>query len=177
LVRAWLRRQDRMIACEREPNAARALADRMQGDRRIKAVTIDGYTALNAYVPPPERRGLVLIDPPFEQADELERLVQALSGAHRKWPGGVYMLWYPIKNPRETASFARRLAGLGIARTLRVEFSLPPRDDERLRGSGLILVNPPWTLHDELGVLLPALAQALGTSGAATRLDWLMPPI
>jgi 23S rRNA (adenine2030-N6)-methyltransferase len=176
LLRGWLRRQDRMIVCEREPNAAQALAAGMQGDRRIKAVAIDGYVALNAYVPPPERRGVVLIDPPFEQADELDRLGQALSGAHRKWPSGVYVLWYPIKDAHATASFARRLAGLSIARILRVEFSLPSRGDDRLRGAGLIVVNPPWTLHDELGVLLPALAQALGGTAGGTRLDWLVPP-
>jgi 23S rRNA (adenine2030-N6)-methyltransferase len=174
LVRGWLRPQDRMVVCEREPKAANALAAAMQGDRRIKAVAIDGYMALNAYVPPPERRGLVLIDPPFEQADEFDRLGQALSAAHRKWPGGVYVLWYPIKDARAIAAFARRLAGLSIARILRVEFSLPARGDDRLRGSGLIVVNPPWTLHDELATLLPALARALGGTGeGATRLDWL----
>ena len=106
----WLRTQDRLIACEREPDAARALAARMRGDKRVKAIAIDGYTALNAYVPPPERRGLVLIDPPFEQADEFDQLAQALAGAHRKWPTGIYMLWYPVKDARETAAFARRLA-------------------------------------------------------------------
>ena len=79
LVRHWLRAQDRMIACEAEPAAARALADRMRGDNRVKPVAIDGYTALNAYVPPKERRGLVLIDPPFEQPDEFARLAQALA--------------------------------------------------------------------------------------------------
>jgi 23S rRNA (adenine2030-N6)-methyltransferase len=174
LVRCWLRPADRMIACEREPTAARALAERMQGDRRIKAIAIDGYMALNAYVPPPERRGLVLVDPPFEQTDEFDRLADALSAAHRKWPGGVYLLWYPIKNDAETAAFARRLAALAIARILRVEFSLPSRGDDRLRGAGLIVVNPPWTLPDELGVLLPALAQVLGAApGGTTRLDWL----
>jgi len=178
LVRSWLRRQDRLVVCEREPAAARALGDHMGADSRIRTVAIDGYTALNAYVPPPERRGLVLIDPPFEATDEFDRLGAALSGAHRKWPTGVYMLWYPIKNVRETASFARRLAGLAIARILRVELSLAARGDDRLRGSGLIVVNPPWTLHDELGVLLPALAQILGgTPAGATRLDWLVPPL
>jgi 23S rRNA (adenine2030-N6)-methyltransferase len=176
LVRCWLRRDDRLIACEREPNAARALAEHMRGDRRIKAVAIDGYMALNAYVPPPERRGVVLVDPPFEQTDEFERLAEALSAAHRKWPTGVYLLWYPIKTADEAATFARRLAALAIARILRVECSLPARGDDRLRGAGLIVVNPPWTLHDELGVLLPALAQALGGAGSTTRTDWLVPP-
>jgi 23S rRNA (adenine2030-N6)-methyltransferase len=174
LVGTWLRAQDRLVVCEREPVAARALAARMRADKRVKAIAIDGYTALNAYVPPPERRGLVLIDPPFEQADEFDHLAQALAGAHRKWPTGIYMLWYPVKDARETAALARRLALAGIARTLRAELELAARGEDRLRGSGLIVVNPPWTLPDELGVLLPALAQALGGAPkGGVRLDWL----
>ena len=85
----------------RAERRARAVA-RLRGDNRAKAVAIDGYTALNAYVPPKERRGLVLIDPPFEQPDEFEQLAQGLAGAHRKWPTGIYALWYPIKDDRET---------------------------------------------------------------------------
>jgi 23S rRNA (adenine2030-N6)-methyltransferase len=175
LMQHWLRPQDRLIACEREPTAARALAAVLRGDKRAKALAIDGYTALNAYVPPKERRGLVLIDPPFEQADEVVSLAQGLAGAQRKWPTGIYVLWYPIKDARESERFARRLARLGIPRILRAEFVLPVRE-ERLRGSGLILVNPPWTLEAELAVLLPALAGALdeaSNKGASTRIGWL----
>src|SRR4051812_14545224 len=169
-----LREQDRLVACEREPNAARALAGFVHGDVRAKAVQIDGYTALNAYVPARERRGLVLIDPPFEQADEFERLVRALAAAHRKWPTGIYALWYPIKNLRETAAFARSIAASGVARVLRAELTLARVGNARLGGSGLIVVNPPWRLEEELSVLLPALAEGLGAAPAgATRLDWL----
>ena len=100
LVRALLRPQDRLLACELEPNAAAALARYLAGDRRSKALAIDGWTALNAYVPPKERRGLVLIDPPFEDAGDFARLGQALEAAHRKWPSGIYLLWYPIKERR-----------------------------------------------------------------------------
>jgi 23S rRNA (adenine2030-N6)-methyltransferase len=174
LVRAWLRTQDRMIACEREPGAARALTAQMRADTRIKTVAIDGYTALNAYVPPKERRGLVLIDPPFEQADEFDRLGDALAAAHRKWPTGIYLLWYPIKDARATLTFFRRLARLGIPRILRAELERGgARDPLRLAGSGLILVNPPWRLEAELTVLLPGLAQALGAGRAGARVDWL----
>jgi 23S rRNA (adenine2030-N6)-methyltransferase len=175
LAQCWLRSQDRLIVCEREPNAARALAARMRGDNRVKAVTIDGYTALNAYVPPKERRGLVLIDPPFEQPDEQDRIAQGLAAAHRKWPTGIYALWYPIKDTRESESFARRLARLGIARMLRAELTLPGKSDERLRGSGLILINPSWKLETELAVLLPALTEVLGGAPGrgGTRIGWL----
>jgi 23S rRNA (adenine2030-N6)-methyltransferase len=176
LAQSLLRDQDRLVACEREPNAARTLATFVHGDARAKAVEIDGYTALNAYVPPKERRGLVLIDPPYEQPDEFERLAQALATAHRKWPTGIYALWYPIKNLRETAAFARRIAASGIARVLRAELTLARTDSERLGGSGLIVVNPPWRLEQELSVLMPALAQALGAGPVGTqRLDWLVP--
>jgi 23S rRNA (adenine2030-N6)-methyltransferase len=174
LVQALLRRQDRLIACELEPKAAAALEHALAGDRRAKAIAIDGWTALAAYVPPKERRGVVLIDPPFEQPDEFARLAQALSAAHRKWPTGTYLLWYPIKNEAEVADFARGLAQRGIAKMLRAELILPASPDTGLRGSGLIAVNPPWTLHEELNVLLPALAEVLsrGAPGAA-RLRWL----
>jgi 23S rRNA (adenine2030-N6)-methyltransferase len=178
LARSLLRDQDRLVACELEPDAARALAGFVHGDVRAKAVEIDGYTALKAYVPPKERRGLVLIDPPYEQPDEFERLALALAAAHRKWPTGVYALWYPIKNPRETAAFARSIAASGIARVLRAELNVARADNERLGGSGLIVVNPPWRLEQELSVLLPALAQVLGAAPAgATRVDWLVPPV
>jgi 23S rRNA (adenine2030-N6)-methyltransferase len=174
LLRHWLRAQDRMIACEAEPVAARALANRMRGDNRIKAVAIDGYQALNAYVPPKERRGLVLTDPPFEQPDEFGRLAEALAGAHRKWPTGIYLLWYPIKDQRAAHGFGRDIARRGIARMLRAELTVATvRDGEKLNGSGLIIVNPPWTLEAELALLLPALAEILAVQKGASKLDWL----
>ena len=181
LAQCLMRAQDRLIACELEPVAAQALTARMRGDDRVKAITIDGYTALNAYVPPKERRGVVLVDPPFEEPGEFERLADGLARAHRKWPTGIYALWYPLKDARVTDTFARRLAGLGIARILCAEVTIPgraaapgPNDTPRLGGTGLILVNPPWTLEGELGVLLPALAAALAEKDQGrTRLDWL----
>ena len=175
LAKALLRRQDRLIACELEPQAAAALEGVLAGDARAKAIAIDGWTALTAYVPPVERRGVVLVDPPFEQPGEFVRLAQGLAAAHRKWPTGVYLLWYPIKDHAEVAAFAKSLARLGIAKMLRVELNLPTAGpDIGLRGSGLIVVNPPWTLHDELKVLLPLLAELMsrGAAGAVT-LDWL----
>jgi 23S rRNA (adenine2030-N6)-methyltransferase len=175
LIQAMLRRQDRLIACELEPQAAAALAGRLRGDPRAKALAIDGWTALGAYVPPKERRGLVLVDPPFEQPGEFSRLTRGLEAAHRKWPTGSYLLWYPIKDAADVLSFTRKLSRLGIARMLRVELVVATASaDLGLRGSGLVAVNPPWTLHDELEVMLPALATSLGRGGKAKlTLDWL----
>ena len=177
VVRAWLRPQDRLIACELEPKAFAALKASMQRDNRIKCLEMDGWTALKAYVPPKERRGLVLVDPPFERDDEFRRLADTFSEAHRKWPTGVYALWYPIKGRSEPDAFAKRLRRLGIPKMLRAELIVSPlRDPARLNGSGLILVNPPWTLERELKALLPALLRVLaGTGEGRFTLDWVSP--
>jgi 23S rRNA (adenine2030-N6)-methyltransferase len=175
LVRAFLRAQDRLLACELEPNAAAALARYLAGDRRSKALAIDGWTALHAYVPPKERRGLVLMDPSFEDAGDFARLGEALEAAQRKWAGGTYLLWYPVKERAGPDALARRLRRSGIAKILRVELSLGGmRADNRLGACGLIVVNPPWTLADELAILLPELAAILSAgSGGAHRVDWV----
>jgi 23S rRNA (adenine2030-N6)-methyltransferase len=177
LIRAFLRPQDRLVACELEPKAAATLARNLARDPRSKAVAIDGWTALNAYVPPKERRGLVVIDPPFEDAGDFPRLAPGLEAAHRKWTGGTYLLWYPIKEREAPDALARRLRRSGMAKTLRAEFSVAvPRGSSRLGACGVIVVNPPWTLAGELEILLPALAAALegGAGRGAHRVDWLV---
>jgi 23S rRNA (adenine2030-N6)-methyltransferase len=173
LAQALMRNGDRLVACELQPDAAKLLAARFRGDRRVKVLALDGWTALNAALPPPERRGLVLIDPPFEQPGEFERLAAALAAAHRKWRTGIYLLWYPIKSRRQTEPFGRRLAALGIARMLRVELTINAEAGGRLNGCGLVVVNPPWRLAAELDRLLPALAACLGGGHGAWRQDWL----
>jgi 23S rRNA (adenine2030-N6)-methyltransferase len=175
LVRAWLRAQDRLVACELEPGAFTALSQSMQRDSRIKTIEIDGWTTLKAYVPPKERRGLVLVDPPFERDDEYRRLADSFAEAHRKWPTGIYALWYPIKGRSEPDALAKRLRRLELQKMLRAELIVSPlRDPTRLNGSGLILVNPPWTLKRELKILLPALASILGSENHGRfTLDWL----
>jgi 23S rRNA (adenine2030-N6)-methyltransferase len=175
IVQSLLRPQDRLIACELEPSSAASLATLLRNDRRAKALAIDGWTALGAYVPPKERRGVVLIDPPFEEGADFERLVEALAVAHRKWPTGVYMLWYPIKERDAPDALARRLRRAAFPKLLRSELTLyPPRAEGGLLGSGLIVVNPPFTLESELRHLMPALAAVLSPE-AADRLDWLAP--
>ena len=175
IARAWLRPQDRLIACETEPKAAAALGRHLRGDSRIKTLVLDGWTALTAYVPPPERRGLVLVDPPFEADGDFHRLSHGLGLAHRKWATGIYALWYPIKDRGEPDALAKRLRRLAIGKILRAELTIAPLGDlARLNGSGLILVNPPWTLHGELSMLLPALAGVLGRQNqGGFKLDWL----
>ena len=179
-MRTFLRAQDRLVACELEPNAAACLERHLGQDRRIKAIPIDGWTALNAYVPPKERRGLALIDPPFEDPGDFSRLAQGLESAHRKWANGTYLLWYPIKTREQPDALARRLRRCGIGKILRAELGIAPlADAARLNGCGLIVVNPPWTLEQELQVMLPALAAILsgaehaGTERGSARIDWI----
>jgi 23S rRNA (adenine2030-N6)-methyltransferase len=175
LVRAFLRASDRLVACELEPNAAASLRRNFAKDWRIKVIAIDGWTALNAYVPPKERRGLVLIDPPFEDSGDFARLAHGLAAAHRKWASGTYLLWYPIKERAEPDALARVLRRSGIGKIMRAEISIAPAGDpSRLSGCGLIVVNPPWTLEPELQIMLPGLVPILAGAGrGGFRIDRL----
>jgi 23S rRNA (adenine2030-N6)-methyltransferase len=174
VARAFLRPQDRLVACELEPKAYALLAHHLARDRRIKTVAIDGWMALNAYVPPSERRGIVIVDPPFEEAQDFTRLGHGLDAAHRKWASGIYLLWYPIKGRQEPDALARRLKRSSIARILRAELAVAATPAQGpLGGCGLIVVNPPWTLENELATILPELVKALGSRNSNYRLDWI----
>ena len=169
---ALMRPQDRLIACELEPGAGEALSGNLARDRRAKAIAIDGWTALPAYVPPKERRGVVLIDPPYEKPDEFARLPGRIAAAYRKWPTGIYVVWYPIKDRKGPDLLAQGLVEAAIPKLLRSEFSLGPGAGPGLAGSGLIIINPPWRLDGQLSALGPALADVLAPGGGAS-LDWL----
>ncbi len=170
-----LRRHDRAIFVEKHPADVRTLEARFERDRRIKVIELDGWTALKAMIPPVERRGVVLIDPPFEVEGELVHLAQALVEARRKWNGGVFAGWYPIKDPAETEEFADILRRAEVPKILRLELFVDRTDEpNRLNGCGLVVINPPWKLAQEAEVLLPALAERLARgTHAGFRCDWL----
>jgi len=173
IVKALLRRQDRLIACELEPSAAASLQVVLHGDARAKALAIDGWMALFANIPPKERRGLIVIDPPYEEGVEFTRLFDTLAQAHRKWANGLYLLWYPVKAREAPNALARQLRRLSVPKILRCELTItPPCADGALAGSGLIIVNPPFPLERELRVILPVVTRLLAPMGAY-RLDWL----
>jgi 23S rRNA (adenine2030-N6)-methyltransferase len=175
VARAWLRPQDRLVACELEPKAAVALSRNLRGDSRIKILRMDGWTALKAYLPPQERRGLVLVDPPYESENEFSRLFSELSAAYRKWPTGIYLVWYPIKGRREPDLLAKRFRRSGMTKTFRIEIQVGPLSDaSRLNGAGLIVINPPWTLEADISAAMPELAAVLVREGRPSfRLGWL----
>src|SRR6202045_1190286 len=172
IARALLRPQDRLTACEVEPQARKHLIDALRRDTQARVVDLDGWMALPAFVPPNERRGLVLVDPPFEQKDEFERMAEGFAQAFAKWPTGSYLLWYPVKSRRATDNLARQVAevagaGAQPAKCLRLEFSVAPQAAEAgLISAGLLIVNPPWKLLGELKAILPELEKPLGRGGA-----------
>jgi 23S rRNA (adenine2030-N6)-methyltransferase len=170
-----LRAQDRLIACELEPGAAAALSRHLRGSPAAKVTVIDGWVALNAFVPPKERRGLVIVDPPFEEPDDFIRLADGLAAAYRKWPRGIYLLWYPVSGRNDPDRFLRRLRCAAIEKCVRVEFAVAaPRPDGGLTACGLVIVNPPWKLAAEIGTMAPALTAALGRDPARScRLEEL----
>jgi 23S rRNA (adenine2030-N6)-methyltransferase len=176
IARALLRPHDRMVLCELHPDAAKALRRHIGADRRIKIVEIDGYTGLKAYLPPVERRGLVLIDPPFEEADEFDRLAGAVAAACRKWATGIFVIWYPVKPDGGADCFAHTLAKSGIKPVLRLEFQTgAPASRGPLTRCGLFIVNPPYRLEAEAEIILPALASHLSDGGGAYLVEWLAP--
>jgi len=173
IARALLRPQDRLTACEVASSARKDLIDALRRDPQAKVVDLDGWVALPAFVPPNERRGLVLIDPPFEAKDEFERLADRFAAAYAKWPTGIYVLWYPAKSRRAVDDLARHVAQVAATtkpagKCMRVEFSVAPQTSGAvLASTGLLIVNPPWALHGELKTILPELERPLGQGGAA----------
>ncbi len=172
IARALMRPQDRLTACEVEPKARKHLIEALRRDTQARVVDLDGWTALPAFVPPNERRGLVVIDPPYEAKDEFARIADGFSSAFAKWPTGVYLLWYPAKSRRATDELARHVtdvaaSGPSPAKCLRLEFSVAPQTaDGALVSAGILLVNPPWMLASELKTILPELEKPLGQGGA-----------
>jgi len=177
LALAALRPQDRLVACERQPEEAQALRASLAGERRAAVHEGDGYVLLRALLPPIEKRGLVLVDPPYEaQEAEYPQVLAAVEDALDRWPTGGVAVWYPIKRRRSLSSFFREAARLAPRGLLCVEMLVRPDDSPlRLNGSGMLLFHPPFQLDAMIAPGLPALARLLGETGASHRLAWLRP--
>ena len=172
IARNMLRPGDRLLLSELHPEDCRALRRLFAGDRQVLVSQEDAYAALKALLPPAERRGLVLIDPPFEATDEFRRLLRGLNQALRRWPTGIYAIWYPIKERQPVEAFLAELTLLGQPGLIAELCRFPADNADRLNGCGLAILNPPWRLDEALATLLPALAGALGAEGG-TRLNQL----
>jgi 23S rRNA (adenine2030-N6)-methyltransferase len=163
LERAALRPGDRFVACELHPQDTLALKREFAGDRAVDVRQADGYHTQKALLPPPERRALVLIDPPFEATNEFDALARAVKQALRRFATGCYAIWYPIKDEEAVAAFKATLSGL---KALTLELRLEQAADGKLAACGLAVINPPWTFEESMAEALPWVGRALGATPA-----------
>jgi 23S rRNA (adenine2030-N6)-methyltransferase len=177
IARHFLRPHDRMVLLERHPDEVEVLKNEFAGDRQVVVHCQDGYAGLKAFLPPKERRGLVLIDPPYEARDELDQVIAGLKVGYERWPGGTFAVWYPVKDRASIERFRRRLVATGIRKMLDAELIIHPTDTAfRLNGCGLVVINPPWQLDAAFERLLPALLARLRQDGpGAAGVSWLVP--
>ncbi len=175
LARALLRPQDRLIANELHPQDAVSLRGAFARDKLTQVMELDGWVALKAQLPPKERRGVILVDPPFEAPGEHDRLVEALEEGARRFATGIYLLWYPIKDVAQIRAFKRRLAATALPKLMCLELMVrEPRDPRQLNGSGLVILNPPYELDAALAVLMPVLVNRLAIEGSGRwSHEWL----
>lgn len=174
LIAALLKRpEDVLIANELHPDDKLALGRTLKPYGNCKVMGLDGYVVLKSTLPPKERRGVILIDPPFEQPGELQRLHQALRQGVQRFATGTYVIWYPIKDPRPVVAFKKEISTLGLTKLLAVEFFVhAPTDIERLNGHGLVILNAPFSLVSELEACLPFLVELLAQDdGAYFRIE------
>lgn len=178
ITQHMLRAQDRASFNELHEATFQELRQAMGRDENVVVNKLDGYLAWKAQVPPPERRGLVVVDPPFEVTDEFDHLAGGAAMMGRKWPTGVALLWYPVKNINAVARFETLLRETAFSKILIAELHVDAIEAEGpLAACGLAIINPPYTLHDELAALLPALSALLARRDVARwRLDWLKGP-
>ena len=175
ITRNMLRQQDRLMALELHPVDVEALRENFASDFQVRVTHVDGWQALGTHLPPKEKRGLVLIDPPFEERNEFGRMAQNLIKAHKRWPTGLYALWYPIKDLADVDKFVALLQASGILKILKLELTIrQPSNPPRLHGTGMIVINPPFVLEEEMRVLMPVLADVLSDDGRGRwTIDWV----
>ena len=176
VARELSREQDRLQLNEKHPEDGQLLKANMKYDRRAAVHLGEGWHVPRALLPTAQKRAVLLIDPPFEQADELQRCAQAMKESIARMRQAVVAIWYPIKDQRQLKRFYQDLQGTGAPKLLRVELLVHAADnaDVGLNGSGLAIANPPWGLEDELRSVLPWLGQNLGQTQGGWKLDWLI---
>jgi len=177
LVQRLVRPQDRLALCEKQPGECAALRAEFALAHRATVQEMDGYVALRAMLPPPERRALVLIDPPFESQDEFAQIAAALREGLRRLPGGMFAVWYPLTERARVDDFFAELLALKLPPTLALELAIAGEGSGlKMRGCGLVVVNPPWQFDREAEMFLPALAKILAQApGADATMNWLVP--
>ncbi len=176
VARAHLREQDRMVLTELHPSDYPLLEQEFHRDRQVSIYKEDGFARLKASLPPQERRGLVLIDPPYELAREYRDVVRAIAQSYKRWATGIYAIWYPVVNRCDIDDMLEGLQGLEIRKILQIELGVAPDTNERgMTASGMIVINPPWTLESQMQTILPFLKQAIAPATGHYKVEWVVP--
>lgn len=177
LVQRLARPVDRLVLCELHPAECAALRAEFAALPRVTVQAADGYAALRALLPPPERRALVLVDPPFEAADEFARLADALAAGLRRFPSGTYAVWYPLTARAKVDEFLAAVRNLAPPPALAVEIDIAGAGAAiKLKGCGLLVFNPPWRFEVEADAIVRVLAALLAQApGGGGRVDWVVP--
>jgi 23S rRNA (adenine2030-N6)-methyltransferase len=174
VARQLLRANDRMVLCELQSEVFAQLRQEFANTRHAKVYLEEGYGVLKAVLPPLERRGVVLIDPAFEQANEFKNLVRQVHAAYQRWETGVYALWYPLKSRVAVQKFQRDLIATGISRILLIQLCVYPDDVElRLNGAGVVIINPPYQLDTVISSVLPWLSETLSIEKGSYTIKYL----
>jgi len=176
LARLILRAVDRAALCEKHPAESGALRAEFQSAPRASVHDMDGYVALRAMLPPPERRALVLIDPPFEAQDEWVRIARGLEEALRRFPAGAFALWYPLTERARVEEFFAAVRALSPPPTLALELMIAGEQAEmKMKGCGLVVINPPWQFDREIAAAIEFLADVLAQApGGGARAEWIV---
>ncbi|MEZ9232826.1 23S rRNA (adenine(2030)-N(6))-methyltransferase RlmJ [Vibrio amylolyticus] len=176
VARAHLRPQDRMVLTELHPSDYPLLEQEFHRDRQVRIYKEDGFQRLKGSLPPKERRGLVLIDPPYELAKEYRDVVTAIAQSHKRWATGIYAIWYPVVNRCDIEDMIEGLESLGIRNILQIELGVSPDTNERgMTASGMIVINPPWKLESQMKEILPFLQDAIAPATGHFKVDWIVP--
>lgn len=174
ISRAFLRPQDRLWLSELHPEDFQQLTRLFHKDPQVKVLHQDGYLSLKSLLPPKEKRGLILIDPPFEERNEFKTLINGLRESYKRFSTGIYMIWFPIKDLKPIKEFYTALKELEIPKILTIEFlKSPPTTPEALNGTGLIIVNPPWKIQEKIIPGLESLLKIFEFKAGYTRSEWL----
>lgn len=177
VIEYYTRLKDKMHLCELHPNDHPVLQSHFPNKRRANVVNSDGFEAVKAMLPPPQKRGLVLMDPPYEVKKDYQKVVEALQDGYRRFSGGTYAIWYPVLTREQADSLLNAVKNTNIRKVLLLELLVKAPDSDRgMKGSGMIVVNPPWTLASEAKEWMPVLVDLLGESDQASyQVRWITP--
>lgn len=176
VARAQIREQDRMVLTELHPADFPLLLQEFRGDRQVRMYKEDAFLRLKGSLPPKERRGVVLIDPPYELKHEYMDVVNAIADSHKRWATGTYAIWYPVVYRENIDKMLKGLEKCGIRNILQIELGVEPDTTERgMTASGMIVINPPWKLESQMQTILPWLQQAIAPNHGHHSITWVVP--